>query len=73
MLPKAVTSPQDIKEEEMKYHGHEIKVVQTDLGEDDPRLNKTYEIRKGKKLINVALTLSTAKAYIDNGYDQRYL
>lgn len=57
----------------MKYHGHEIKKIHTDLGEEDARLNYTYEIYKDEKLINTALTLSTAKEYIDSGYDERYL
>lgn len=58
----------------MKYHKHEIKKVKEDLGEDDDRLNYVYEIynEKGEFLIN-ALTLSTAKEYIDSGYDERYL
>lgn len=57
----------------MKYHDHEIKKVPTDLGEDDKRLNYTYEIYKDGKYINTALTLSTAKTYIDSGYNDTYL
>lgn len=57
----------------MKYHGHEIKKVPTDLGESDPKLNFTYEIYKDGKYINVALVLSSAKDFIDSGYDQNYL
>ena len=57
----------------MKYHGHEIKKVYTDLGEENPRLNYTYEIYKGDQYIQTALTLSTAKTYIDNDYNEIYL
>lgn len=57
----------------MKYHDHEIKKVPTDLGEDDKRLNYTYKIYKDGKYINTALTLSTAKTYIDSGYNDTYL
>lgn len=57
----------------MKYHGHEIKKVSTDLGEVDNRLNYTYEIYKDGEYINTALTLSTAKTYIDSEYDDTYL
>lgn len=57
----------------MKYHKHEIKKVHTDLGEEDPRKNYTYEIFKDGKYINTALTLSTAKTYIDSDYNETYL
>ena len=57
----------------MKYHGHEIKKVPTDLGEENPRDNYTYEIYKGGGYINTALTLATAKTYIDSGYNDTYL
>jgi hypothetical protein len=57
----------------MKYHNHEIKKVPTDLGEDNPRLNFTYEIFKDGQYINTALTLSTAKSYIDSDYNEWYL
>ena len=57
----------------MKYHKHEIKKVYTDLGEDDDRLNYTYEIYKDGKYIQTALTLSTAKEYIDSDYNENYL
>lgn len=57
----------------MKYHGHEIKKVHTDLGEDDPRLNYTYEIYKDGTYINTALSMSTAKTYIDSNYNDNYL
>lgn len=57
----------------MKYHGHEIKKVYTDLGEENARDNCTYEIRKDGEYINTALTLSTAKTYIDSGYNDTYL
>lgn len=49
----------------MKYHNYEIKKVATDLGEDDPRKNYVYEIYKDGKYIVEALTLSTAKQFID--------
>lgn len=57
----------------MKYHNHEIKKVPTDLGEENPRKNYTYEIYKSGEYINTALTLSTAKDYIDSGYNETYL
>lgn len=57
----------------MKYHGHVIKIVPTDLGEENPRDNRTYEIYKDGKKINTALTLNTAKDYIDSGYNETYL
>ena len=58
----------------MKYHNHIIKKVYTDLGEEDNRLNYTYEIYDSiGKYIATALTLSTAKEFINSGYDQNYL
>lgn len=58
----------------MKYHNHIIKKVSTDLGEDNPKLNFTYKIYDSKgKYINTALTLSTAKEYIDSNYNSLYL
>ena len=57
----------------MKYHNHEIKKVFADLGEENPRLNCTYEIYKDGEYINTALTLSTAKSYIDSEYNDAYL
>ena len=57
----------------MKYHHHEIRKVATDLGEENPRDNFTYEIYKDGEYINAALTLSTAKCYIDSDYNETYL
>lgn len=58
----------------MKYHNHIIKKVPTDLGEEDSRKNFTYKIYDSKgKYINTALTLFTAKEYIDSGYNDIYL
>lgn len=57
----------------MKYHGHEIKKVATDLGEEKASMNYTYEIYKDGQYIQTALTLSTAKEYIDTGYNENYL
>lgn len=57
----------------MKYHGHEIKKVRTDLGEERTRDNNTYEIYKDGQYIQTALTVSTAKEYIDSGYNENYL
>ena len=54
----------------MKYHKHEIRKVPTDLGEEDARLNYTYEIYKDGEYINTALTLSSAKSYIDTDYNE---
>lgn len=57
----------------MKYHGHEIKRVPMDLGEEDNRKNCVYEISKDGKYIQTALTISTAKEYIDTDYNENYL
>ena len=57
----------------MKYHGYEIKKVKADLGETDQRLNCLYEIYKDGQYINEALTLGTAKEFIDGGEDENYL
>lgn len=57
----------------MKYHGCEIKKVRDDLGEDDERLNCSYKVYKDGKYVNVALTLSTAKEFIDSNFDPMYL
>lgn len=57
----------------MKYHGHEIKRIQADLGEDRPSKNCLYEIYKDNRRIAIALTVSTAKEYIDSGYNEIYL
>lgn len=57
----------------MKYHGHEIKKVSSDLGEEGSRLNCEYEIYKDGEYIQTALTISTAKEYIDTGYNENYL
>ena len=57
----------------MKYHGHEIKKVKTDLGEARERDNATFEIYKDGEYIQTALTISTAKEYIDSGYNENYL
>lgn len=57
----------------MKYHGYIIKKVPTDLGEDNPKLNFTYEIYKEGEYKNTALVLNSAKEYIDTGEDDNYL
>lgn len=57
----------------MKYHGYLIKKTPTDLGEDDARLNFTYHIYKDNVFKANALTLGTAKEFIDNGEDDNYL
>lgn len=57
----------------MKYHGYEIKKVATDLGEFDPRLNFTYKIFKNGEYKDTALTLTSAKEYIDSGENDNYL
>lgn len=57
----------------MKYHKHEIKKVYTDLGEEELKDNYTYEVYKDGEFIATALTLSTAKDYIDSGYNDTYL
>lgn len=57
----------------MKYHKHIIKKVYADLGEINDRLNYIYEIYKDGKYINTALTLSSAKDFIDSGYNTNYL
>lgn len=57
----------------MKYHGHEIIRIPMDLGEEEASKNCVYEIRKDGEYIQTALTLSTAKEYIDHDYDETYL
>ena len=57
----------------MKYHNHEIKKIPTDLGENKAKDNYTYEIYKDGKYIQTALTVSSAKEYIDSGYNENYL
>ena len=57
----------------MKYHKHEIKKVFADLGEENERNNRVYQIFKDGGFINEALTLNSAKDYIDNNYDEDYL
>lgn len=57
----------------MKYHGYIIKKVPTDLGEENPKLNFTYEIYKDGEYKNTALVLASAKDYIDSGEDDNYL
>lgn len=56
----------------MKYHKHEIKKVYADLDDCDGK-NYIYEVYKDGKWIGNALTLSTAKDYIDSGYNENYL
>lgn len=57
-----------------KYHGYIIKRVTADLGEDELDLNWVYEIYDSKgEYINVCLTISNAKEYIDSGFDDAYL
>lgn len=57
----------------MKYHKCVIKKVATDLGEDDPKLNYTYEIYQNNRYIDTALTLSSAKEFIDTGFNDNVL
>lgn len=57
----------------MKYHGHIIKKVPEDLGEEDPRHNLLYYIYKDGKYIQVAVNLMSAKDYIDSNYDENVL
>lgn len=57
----------------MKYHKCVIKKVPTDLGEDNPRLNYTYEIYQNNQYIDTALTLSSAKEFIDTGFNDNVL
>lgn len=57
----------------MKYHNHEIKKVYENLGEERTCDNCYYEIYYNNEWLNNALTLSTAKEYIDSGHDERYL
>jgi len=57
----------------MKYHNCEIKKVYLDLGEEKESLNCGYEIYKDNKYINIALTLSNAKEFIDSGFNLDYL
>lgn len=57
----------------MKYHNCEIIKRHEDLGEDNPHLNFVYVIYRKGEWKNEALTLSTAKEYIDSGFDENYL
>lgn len=57
----------------MKYHGCIIRKVSEDLGDFDKSNNHIYEIWKDGKFINHALTLSSAKEYIDSGFNENYL
>lgn len=58
----------------MKYHKHEIRKIPMDLGEEDERKNCVYEIYdENGKYINVALTIPSAKEFIDSNYNQNYL
>ena len=57
----------------MKYHGHEIKRVKMDLGENDERKNCIYEIYKNGEFIQNALSINSAKDYIDSNYNENYL
>ena len=57
----------------MKYHGYIIKKVPTDLGESETKLNFTYKIYKDGEYKDTALTLASAKEYIDYGEDENYL
>lgn len=57
----------------MKYHGYEIKKEYVDLGETRKSLNCIYNILKNGKWIANALTLSTAKQFIDSGENDIYL
>ncbi len=57
----------------MKYLGHEIKKVASDLGERKAKDNFVYKIYKDGKYINVAITLSSAKEFISSGYNPSYL
>lgn len=57
----------------MKYHKHEIKKVYVDLGEENEKDNRVYQIYKDGQFINEAITLDSAKDYIDNDYDENYL
>lgn len=58
---------------DMVYRGYTIKEVNEDLGESDDRMNRIYEIYKGDNFINTALTLSSARDYIDSGLNENYL
>ena len=53
----------------MKYHKHEIKKIKTIDCDDDCHDYYEYEIFKDKKFITVALTLESAKEFIDANYD----
>lgn len=57
----------------MKYHKYEIVKVSEDLGEEDERLNCVYKIYKDGGYKATALTLSTAKQFIDSGENDTYL
>lgn len=58
----------------MKYHGHIIKKIYADLGEENENKNRVYQIfNKEGKFVNEALILNSAKDYINNKYEKTYL
>ena len=58
----------------MKYHKHIIKPVKEDLGFEDDKDNKVYEVYDPDgKYLNTCITLSNAKEWIDSGYDDNLL
>ena len=58
----------------MKYHNFIIKKEYSDLGESNNRLNYIYKIFNiDNKYIATALTLSSAKDFIDSGLNTIYL
>ena len=58
---------------QVKYHGCLIIKVYADLGEERESDNHLYEIYKDGKYINTAITYSSAKEFIDSGFDSNYL
>ena len=58
----------------MKYHKCLIEKEGADLGEDNPRLNCIYKVYdENGKFRGNALTLSTAKDFIDHSFNDIYL
>ena len=74
-LVKALEALRDGKKicKKYKYMGHIIVKIPEDLGEDEEDMNYLYKIYKDGKFIQEALTLDTAKEYIERGYDENVL